>query len=152
MDHDKRAETYVKACLESLKKKGFRITQTRKTAIDSIVQIKTSFTVKELHSFIELHKKEKFDFATLFRIISTLQKIGLVHQNLQTNSFFPCYHVSCEDFIHVINICRICKNTEECHLTKKLDLEMFQALEKSKSFESENAILHIFGLCSNCNS
>lgn len=145
-----KASKYVDFCLKTLKDNGHRLTKQREDVANFIAHSREWFTVKTLQEDLEKTHKEFFDFTTLYRIIQTFERLGLVHACTKTGAFFACQHLECGDPIHIIYACLDCEYILESHLPRSLADQVSNELKQKSAFVGKSSVMQISGICKNC--
>ena len=134
--------------LNSLKKNGYRITESRKLICELLESnIHFHFNVKQLHKKINSLSKSNIDRTTIYRTLVALEELGLLQ-----HSHIP--HKSAIYFLNNNNqnvhlICEMCDKIVdvENHSVNSINL----ILQKDTNFESINNNFVFVGKCPECN-
>jgi len=90
--HHKLVETPEKLFEENavthLKQAGFRITMPRIQVIRALATTKSALSAYEIHEKI-LEDGGRIDVVSVYRILNTLQEVGLIHKVGVANGYFP---------------------------------------------------------------
>lgn len=134
--------------LASLKKKGFRITNIRKTLADILFRSKRPLTVTDLAAEIE-KRGLMANKTTLYREVEFFREQGFIHE-LKINEKSKSYEWAADHHHHLV--CRSCRSIERVEL-KELE-ELFprveERLKRSTHFAQIDHTLEFFGLCAAC--
>lgn len=84
---DEAAEFEAHA-LKELKRLGLRITSPRVQVIRALVHSKKSLNAYEVHEIIH-EQGGKVDLVSVYRILATLEEVGLIHHIGLVNGYFP---------------------------------------------------------------
>ena len=134
--------------LNSLKKNGYRITESRKLICELLESnIHFHFNVKQLHQKINSLSKSNIDRTTIYRTLVALEELGLLQ-----HSHIP--HKSAIYFLNNNNqnvhlICEMCDKIVdvENHSVNSINL----ILQKDTNFDSINNNFLFVGKCPECN-
>ena len=134
--------------LNSLKKNGYRITESRKLICELLESnIHFHFNVKQLHKKINSLSKSNIDRTTIYRTLVALEELGLLQ-----HSHIP--HKSAIYFLNNNNqnvhlICEMCDKIVdvENHSVNSINL----ILQKDTNFDSINNNFVFVGKCPECN-
>ena len=134
--------------MNSLKKNGYRITESRKLICELLESnIHFHFNVKQLHKKINSLSKSNIDRTTIYRTLVALEELGLLQ-----HSHIP--HKSAIYFLNNNNqnvhlICEMCDKIVdvENHSVNSINL----ILQKDTNFDSINNNFVFVGKCPECN-
>ena len=79
---------YEQSALRELRSAGLRITMPRVQVIRTLANSKRSLTAYEVHEQI-IQTGGKIDVVSVYRILATLEEIGLIHHIGLVNGYFP---------------------------------------------------------------
>jgi len=104
---------YEDQALKELRAAGFRITMPRVQVIRALADTTTALSAYAIHEKI-INSGGKIDVVSVYRILSTLQEVGLIHHIGVVDGYFPCrltggqskrtQVVVCEDNQHVVEL------------------------------------------------
>ena len=134
--------------LNSLKKNGYRITESRKLICELLESdIHFHFNVKQLHQKINSLSKSNIDRTTIYRTLVALEELGLLQHS----------HIPHKPAIYFLNnnnqnvhlICEMCDKIVdvENHSVNSINL----ILQKDTNFDSINNNFVFVGKCPECN-
>ena len=134
--------------LNSLKKNGYRITESRKLICELLESnIHFHFNVKQLHQKINSRSKSNIDRTTIYRTLEALEELGLLQHS----------HIPHKPAIYFLNnnnqnvhlICEMCDKIVdvENHSVNSINL----ILQKDTNFDSINNNFVFVGKCPECN-
>jgi Fur family zinc uptake transcriptional regulator len=89
------SKVYEDHSLEELRAAGYRITMPRVQVIRALGDTSTALSAYEIHEKI-LSSGGKIDVVSVYRILSTLQEVGLIHHIGVVDGYFPCRMVDCD--------------------------------------------------------
>ena len=133
--------------LNSLKKNGYRITESRKLICELLESnIHFHFNVKQLHQKINSLSKSNIDRTTIYRTLVALEELGLLQHS----------HIPHKPAIYFLNnnnqnvhlICEMCDKIVdvENHSVNSINL----ILQKDTNFDSINNNFVFVGTCPEC--
>jgi len=133
--------------LNSLKKNGYRITESRKLICELLESnIHFHFNVKQLHQKINSLSKTHIDRTTIYRTLVALEELGLLQHS----------HIPHKPAIYFLNnnnqnvhlICEMCDKIVdvENHSVNSINL----ILQKDTNFDSINNNFVFVGKCPEC--
>ena len=134
--------------LNSLKKNGYRITESRKLICELLESnIHFHFNVKQLHQKINLLSKSNIDRTTIYRTLVALEELGLLqHSHIPhkpaiyfLNNNNQNVHLICETCDKIVDI--------ENHSINSINL----ILQNDTNFHTINNNFVYIGKCSKCN-
>jgi Fe2+ or Zn2+ uptake regulation protein len=82
------ARSYEEQCLRVLRGAGFRITMPRVQVIRALADTTRALSAYQIHEKI-LYSGGKIDVVSVYRILSTLQDIGLIHHIGVVDGYYP---------------------------------------------------------------
>lgn len=136
---------------ETLKASGFRVTQSRLAVLSCLHSSDEPLSPKDLYSKIQKNKKlEKIDQVTVYRILDTLLRIGLIHQVFPSGAYVICGHNRCEEKIHAMLRCTECKNFQEVDLPNSVFSPLEWFLENEFQFSPKHHLFQMDGVCHSC--
>lgn len=134
------------SCLETLKKKGFKLTPQRRLIADIIHGADTHLTADDIIAHVR-SKMPGVNKSTIYRTLELLENSGCVVRSEYGDHFI--YHHAEEGHHHHL-ICKKCGRTIECQEN------IFSSIEKSLSqkygFQVSFKHLVINGLCESCSN
>lgn len=145
---------YTDTALDTLKKKGFRITRPRRLVVELLDRTDKALSAYEIKD--ELDKsKESADVVSIYRILDCLEENGLIHRVLNTGKVSKC-HLDHEDHCeleqsehcHHLLICKQCGTIEEIHCEGVEDL--IRGVAQKSDFTITEHRLEFSGICKGC--
>lgn len=88
------AKAYEEHSLKELRNAGFRITMPRVQVIRALADSDVALSAYAIHDKI-ISSGGKIDVVSVYRILSTLQEVGLIHHIGVVDGYFPCRIGSC---------------------------------------------------------
>lgn len=83
------AKAYEEHALRELRTAGFRITMPRVQVIRALADTNTALSAYAIHEKI-INSGGKIDVVSVYRILATLQEVGLIHHIGVVDGYFPC--------------------------------------------------------------
>lgn len=143
--------SYLAACLKTLKQEGFRITEARRLIIDALSASHSPLSPKELAEQIFISQPEHpIDLVSIYRTLETFLSLQLVHKISPEGVYVACRHLNCHHEIHVLVRCRKCPRIEEIDVPLQVMGPLLDHLEKQKSFTAERHLVQVNGECHAC--
>lgn len=90
-----QAKAYEEHCLKELRNAGYRITMPRVQVIRALGDTKKALSAYAIHEKI-ISGGGKIDVVSVYRILSTLQEVGLIHHIGVVDGYFPCRIENCQ--------------------------------------------------------
>ncbi len=90
------AKSYEEHSLKELRNAGFRITMPRVQVIRALADTEVALSAYAIHDKI-ISSGGKIDVVSVYRILSTLQEVGLIHHIGVVDGYFPCRLGKCAD-------------------------------------------------------
>jgi Fe2+ or Zn2+ uptake regulation protein len=82
-------KAYEEHCLQELRVAGFRITMPRIQVIRALADATTGLSAYAIHERI-MDSGGRIDVVSVYRILATLQQVGLIHHIGIVDGYFPC--------------------------------------------------------------
>ena len=83
------AKIYEEHSLKELRAAGYRITMPRVQVIRALADTTKALSAYAIHEKI-INGNGKIDVVSVYRILSTLQEVGLIHHIGVVDGYFPC--------------------------------------------------------------
>jgi len=90
------AKAYEERSLKELRNAGFRITMPRVQVIRALADSDVALSAYAIHDKI-ISSNGKIDVVSVYRILSTLQEVGLIHHIGVVDGYFPCRIGNCAE-------------------------------------------------------
>lgn len=142
------AKAFEARALDVLKEEGFRITMPRVQVIRALAETNRALSAYAIHDRI-VSKGGRIDVVSVYRILTTLQGVGLVHHIGVVDGYYPCR--AGEDHVHDTEhlVC------EECGCVAELPVEQSSAKvvesQAIKSgFKPSEVKIEVLGTCAHC--
>lgn len=141
---------YTNYAIESLKGNGLKITKTRCCVLEILALSKRSLNAYEISAQAK-KMKVKIDTSTVYRILQTYQKLGLVHFVKEQNGYLACKEFACHEKKHCHHqfVCKKCHKVQEIHLDDTAFIRSIKA--KTPGLEIQNHYFEFLGQCAACN-
>src|SRR4051812_30072196 len=88
------AKNYEEHSLKELRNAGYRITMPRVQVIRALADTTKALSAYAIHEKI-INSGGKIDVVSVYRILSTLQEVGLIHHIGIVDGYFPCRMTDC---------------------------------------------------------
>lgn len=144
------SESFEQIALRILRSRGYRITKPRIHVIRILAGSHKSQSAYSIHEQI-VAKGEKIDVVSVYRILSTLQELGLVHRVGTADGFIPCRIDGEHDGRAQHLVCRLCGCVTEIPLPEPA-IEEALRLSADQGFDAEDIRLEMLGTCAHCRS
>lgn len=89
------AKAYEEHALRELRRTGYRITMPRVQVIRALADTDRALSAYAIHEKI-ITGGGKIDVVSVYRILATLQEVGLIHHIGIVNGFYPCRLADCQ--------------------------------------------------------
>ncbi len=89
------ARVYEEHALSELRAAGYRITMPRVQVIRALADTKKALSAYAIHEKI-INGGGKIDVVSVYRILTTLQEVGLIHHVGVVDGYFPCRMATCQ--------------------------------------------------------
>jgi len=90
----REARDYEEHSLKELRNAGYRITMPRVQVIRALGDTTKALSAYAIHEKI-INSSGKIDVVSVYRILSTLQEVGLIHHIGIVDGYFPCRMTDC---------------------------------------------------------
>ncbi|MFV0415709.1 MAG: Fur family transcriptional regulator [Chthoniobacterales bacterium] len=139
----------VNSVMARLRSEGMRVTKGRKTILEVLFAANEPLTLNEIQTRAEATGLDIPDYATVFRMIASLQKLGLVYRVnlLRANSYYELRDpaVDC-DYL----ICRDCDKVIPLQPGIPTN-DMQHRIQQEYGFSRLSHSVEFFGRCPECN-
>jgi len=106
------ARLYEEHALTELRVAGYRITMPRVQVIRALGDTHIALSAYAIHEKI-INAGGKIDVVSVYRILSTLQEIGLIHHIGVVDGYFPCRTTNCRERRSEVIVCERCHQVHE---------------------------------------
>jgi Fe2+ or Zn2+ uptake regulation protein len=127
-----------------LKNIGLKCTPPRMMILEVFYKIEKPMKAENIYQKL----KNKIDEATVYRTLSSFEKVGLIRQvNLRKESSY--FELNNDHHHHIV--CEKCGEIEDFKESKEIEKILGRIVEKSSRFKIINEhSLELFGVCSKC--
>ena len=134
--------------LNSLKKNGYRITESRKLICELLESnIHFHFNVKQLHQKVNSLSKSNIDRTTIYRTLVALEELGLLQHSHIPHK--PAIYFLNNDNQNVHLICEMCDKIVDVENDSINSINLI--LQKDTNFDTINNNFIFVGKCPECN-
>ena len=138
-------------CENIIRRSGVKVTKSRVAVMRCLTVSAMSMSPREiLHAISDDKTSKDVDQVSIYRILETFQKLGLVHQVYPSGKFIACTHINCEGDLHVLVHCATCLKTEEVDIPKEIFHPTQWYLKENYGFTHPNNLFQLSGSCSAC--
>lgn len=134
--------------MRALKAKGLRITVPRVEVIRVLAATNAALTPPAIHKRI-LAAGGRIDLVSVYRILETLQEVGLIHHIGIVDGYFACPHSHAGDHAAVHLVCEACG----CVIEVAVDPAVIVRIRvgaQAIGFEDRNLRIELSGRCAHC--
>lgn len=137
------AKSYEEHALKELRTAGYRITMPRVQVIRALADTKKALSAYAIHEKI-ISGGGKIDVVSVYRILSTLQEVGLIHHIGVVDGYFPCRMENCHGKRSEVMICDETGDVMELHLPQAV-VDAIEEQAKENGFETSTIKVEITG-------
>lgn len=143
-----RASEFERAALQALREGGFRLTSPRIQVIRVLGNSNRPLGANEIHSRIA-KSGGKVDSVSVYRILSTLQSVGIVHRIGVVDAFYACGIQA--DQVHDTQhfVCESCGCVSEVGFPEAART-LVQDASGALNFQPHEVHVEVLGLCAHC--
>jgi Fe2+ or Zn2+ uptake regulation protein len=142
------AKDFEEFSLYRLREAGFRITMPRVQVIRALADTTKALSAYEIHEKI-VSSGGKIDVVSVYRILSTLEEVGLVHHIGVANGYFPARLEREQETYSQHFVCQSCECITEVILSPSVAEATVKEAE-GINFQPLGIKVEVLGLCSNC--
>ena len=113
------ARNYEEHALKILRNAGYRITMPRVQVIRALADTNRALSAYAIHEKI-IGGGGKIDVVSVYRILSTLQEVGLIHHIGVVDGYFPCRMADCSGKRSAVLVCEATSTVTELRLPDSL--------------------------------
>lgn len=143
------AKAYEERALSVLRDAGYRITMPRVQVIRALADTHKALSAYAIHEKI-LSLNGKIDVVSVYRILNTLQEVGLIHHIGVVDGYFPSRLVGPAGGSQHL-VCDSCGNITELPVAAET-VGTTRAQAKEANFSPNGIKVEITGRCSTCKS
>jgi Fur family transcriptional regulator, zinc uptake regulator len=111
------ARLYEEHSLTELRANGYRITMPRVQVIRALADTRRALSAYAIHEKI-INAGGKIDVVSVYRILSTLQEVGLIHHIGVVDGYFPCRTTDCRSRRSEVIVCERCQQVQELAMSE----------------------------------
>ena len=142
------AKAFEEHSIRELKAANYRITMPRVQVVRALADTTQALSAYAIHDKIT-SSGGKIDVVSVYRILATLQEIGLIHHIGVVDGYFPCRVSSQKADRSQHLVCDRCGCIVEMKMPSNV-IEQTQNQADRASFRTTKIKLEIVGLCSAC--
>ena len=117
------ARLYEEHSLTELRANGYRITMPRVQVIRALGDTQKALSAYAIHEKI-INASGKIDVVSVYRILSTLQEVGLIHHIGVVDGYFPCRTTDCRSRRSEVIVCERCQTVTELQMPAVVNSSM----------------------------
>lgn len=149
---DKHDCMFTERGVRVLKENGFRVTEPRRLILETLKRAVRPLSQLELKELIEKETQSTFDLTSSYRILETLENLGLVHRIYPNGTFIACHHEEDCEHLHLLLVCTHCGSIEEKAMPAAMLKYFSQQLKEISQFRMGGDAFQIKGKCQKCES
>lgn len=137
------AKAYEEHSLRELRSAGYRITMPRVQVIRALADTKKALSAYAIHEKI-ISGGGKIDVVSVYRILSTLQEVGLIHHIGVVDGYFPCRMENCHGKRSEVLVCEDTGDVFELRLPDTI-IEALEQQARESGFDASTIKVEITG-------
>ncbi|MGV3618461.1 MAG: Fur family transcriptional regulator [Fimbriimonas sp.] len=137
------AKVYEEHSLKELRAAGYRITMPRVQVIRALADTKKALSAYAIHEKI-ISGGGKIDVVSVYRILSTLQEVGLIHHIGVVDGYFPCRIENCHGKRSEVMVCEETGDVMELSLPQEV-VDAIDRQARENGFEASTVKVEITG-------
>ncbi len=137
------AKAYEEHALKELRSAGYRITMPRVQVIRALADTKKALSAYAIHEKI-ISGGGKIDVVSVYRILSTLQEVGLIHHIGVVDGYFPCRMENCQGKRSEVMVCDETGDVMELRLPQGV-VDLIEEQAKESGFETSTIKVEVTG-------
>ncbi len=147
--------SFSEGAIEVLRQHNYRITEPRRSTVDILAKSSLPLSPYDISKIAE-NNGSHLDTVTVYRVLETLQELGLVHKLLGSGKFRPCelshqHHHEHSDHGHSKQSCHHLVICEGCGDIRELTSHpQITDVVPPSGFKITGHRLEFFGLCERC--
>ena len=146
----KQVENYVDQCMAVVKRSGARVTSARKSVMRCLATATNGLSPKAILAAIQTDRMSAaVDQVTVYRILETFARIGLVHQ-VAASEYMACMHLDCRVELHALTRCQTCGAVQELDVPAEMISPLLWYLDHQVKFNHTSHFFQIDGICQRC--
>jgi Fur family transcriptional regulator, zinc uptake regulator len=140
------ARRYEEHALKELRASGYRITMPRVQVIRALADTTRALSAYAIHEKI-ITSGGKIDVVSVYRILATLQEVGLIHHIGIVDGYFPCRLTDCNARGSEVVVCEETNNVMELLLPQEL-IDVVEEQSRKGGFKLSKIKVEITAKCS----
>ena len=137
------SKVYEEHALRELRSAGYRITMPRVQVIRALADTQKALSAYAIHEKI-ISGGGKIDVVSVYRILSTLQEVGLIHHIGIVDGYFPCRLGDCHGKKSEVLICEQTGEVTEFRLPDEI-ISLVEKQAKEQGFGVNMIKLEVTG-------
>jgi len=137
------AKAYEEHSLRELRAAGYRITMPRVQVIRALADTKKALSAYAIHEKI-ISGGGKIDVVSVYRILSTLQEVGLIHHIGVVDGYFPCRMENCHGKRSEVMVCDETGDVMELRLPQSV-VDAIEIQARENGFETSTIKVEVTG-------
>jgi Fe2+ or Zn2+ uptake regulation protein len=137
------AKAYEEHSLRELRAAGYRITMPRVQVIRALADTNKALSAYAIHEKI-ISGGGKIDVVSVYRILSTLQEVGLIHHIGVVDGYFPCRISDCHGKRSLVIVCEATGDVTEMRLPDEI-ISIIERDAKSQGFDANMIKVEVTG-------
>lgn len=146
--HPADARRFEDLAVEELRAQGFRVTGPRIQVIRALAETHSALSPAAIHERIA-GSGGRIDAVSVYRILSTLQRVGLVHHIGIVDGYYACRASGTGEHAAVHLVCGSCGCVTELAVPKRAREELAGKSETA-GFASTELRVEMLGTCGHC--
>lgn len=143
-------DAYKEKCLEALRQNHMRITEARLTILDFLANSQEALSVQDIFISVSRKVKTKPDRASVYRVLSLLESLNLVHRISPNGHYLACFHLACNHSWHVVMQCQSCQKTRDVVFSDRFSKLLESELQDQNFITKATHLLQVQGICRSC--
>jgi Fur family zinc uptake transcriptional regulator len=145
-----QARSFEELSLRQLRAHNYRITMPRVQVVRALADSTTALSAYAIHEKI-ISSGGKIDVVSVYRILGTLEEVGLIHHIGIVDGYVPCRMDDAHQQDSAHFVCQKCGCVSEVNVPQQtVDATHAQAHELN--FLPTGIKIEVMGLCSHCHS
>lgn len=144
------AKRFEVMALDHLKSRGFRITMTRVQVIRALADSHRALSAYQIHEKIG-SSGGRIDVVSVYRILATLQEVGLVHRIGVVEGYYACRSKEPHPHHSEHLVCQDCGCVVELVVPKKA-ADAVNETATTAGFKLHEMKIEALGTCSHCSA
>ncbi|HSI72244.1 MAG TPA: transcriptional repressor [Fimbriimonas sp.] len=137
------AKAYEEHSLRELRAAGYRITMPRVQVIRALADTNKALSAYAIHEKI-ISGGGKIDVVSVYRILSTLQEVGLIHHIGVVDGYFPCRISDCHGKRSLVIVCEATSEVTELRLPDEI-IAIIERDAKGQGFDANMMKVEVTG-------